>query len=403
MPTYKLIELIDDVISGEWGQDVEDETNGIKVIRTTNFSNTGKLDLDKEVVFRNIDKAKVAKKKLQLGDIIIEKSGGSPDQPVGRVVYFEEDELYLCNNFTSVLRPKKELVVPKFLLYVLFNLHRTRKVLKFQNKTTGIINLKLEQYLNQIDVIIPSLEIQKKIVLTLDQAYALIEKRQSQITALDELTQSLFLEMFGNPIQNSLEWKVQKLEEVVEKDSSISYGIVQTGQEIDGGIPVIRPVDFNDEIDVGKLKKTSVEISNAYSRTILKGNELLITVRANIGSVILATSEMEGINVTRGITPIKFNGKIIDRRYAMYLFKNINMQRYLKELSKGITLIQLNMSDLRKVPIILPPIEMQLDFALKIDLIQKQRKMLKKSLVETDELYNSLLQKAFKGELFQKQ
>lgn len=201
MTSYKLKGLIQEVISGEWGEEVSDDSAGIKVIRTTNFSNIGKLNLDKEIVLRKIESDKIAKKHLVVGDTIIEKSGGSPDQPVGRVVFFEEDGMYLCNNFTSVLRPNKDLVEPKYLMYLLFNLYRQRKVLKFQNKTTGIINLKLDQYLNKTKVDIPSKEIQLKVVNALDKAFHLIEKRQSQIEALDELIQSVFLEMFGDPNQ----------------------------------------------------------------------------------------------------------------------------------------------------------------------------------------------------------
>ena len=157
-------------------------------------------------------KKKVDKKKLLYGDTIIEKSGGSPEQPVGRVIFFgEKDETYLCNNFTSVLRPNLDIVHPKFLLYLLFNLHRQKRVLKFQNKTTGIINLKLEQYLTQTKVVIPNLESQGKIVLLLDQAFELIQKRQSQITALDELAQSVFLEMFGDPVFNPNNYMNSKL------------------------------------------------------------------------------------------------------------------------------------------------------------------------------------------------
>ena len=68
-------------LSGEWG-DGEGETN---ILRTTNFRNDGKIDLT-EVVKRNIDKKKIIQKQLLYGDTIIEKSGGSPNQPVGRVV-----------------------------------------------------------------------------------------------------------------------------------------------------------------------------------------------------------------------------------------------------------------------------------------------------------------------------
>jgi type I restriction enzyme S subunit len=105
-------------LSGEWG-DGEGETN---ILRTTNFTNDGKLNLD-EVVTRNIELKKISQKQLKYGDTIIEKSGGSPNQPVGRVVYFDQKEgTFLCNNFTSVIRGKSE-IDKRYLFWFLFNNH----------------------------------------------------------------------------------------------------------------------------------------------------------------------------------------------------------------------------------------------------------------------------------------
>jgi len=147
--TYSVIQdLISAKISGEWGIDPVSD-NFVKVLRTTNFSNEGRLNLS-SVVEREIDEVKVQKKKLQYGDIIIEKSGGSPNQPVGRVVFFDIDDgnTYLCNNFTSILRPCDK-VFPRYLFYCLFALHLRKKTLAYQNKTTGIINLQECKYQKQ--------------------------------------------------------------------------------------------------------------------------------------------------------------------------------------------------------------------------------------------------------------
>ena len=109
-------------ISGEWGKELEEGKKGTKVIRTTNFTNLGKLDFN-NMAERNIDLKKYKNKILKTGDIIIEKSGGSPTQPVGRTVIFEldSDEEYVCNNFTSILRPKN-IIYPKYSLYLLKDL-----------------------------------------------------------------------------------------------------------------------------------------------------------------------------------------------------------------------------------------------------------------------------------------
>lgn len=143
--TKPLTDFIDVSFPGEWGQEDKDGS-GVKVIRTTNFTNNGKLDLS-DVVTRDIDYAKVEKKKLSKGDIILERSGGTNDNPVGRVVYFEEDGVYLFNNFTQLLRCK-EGVNSLFLFYSLFNYYQMNKneIRSMGNKTTGIQNLKMDRY-----------------------------------------------------------------------------------------------------------------------------------------------------------------------------------------------------------------------------------------------------------------
>ena len=158
--TKPLTDFIDVSFPGEWGQEDKDGS-GVKVIRTTNFTNNGKLDLS-DVVTRDIDYAKVEKKKLSKGDIILERSGGTNDNPVGRVVYFEEDGVYLFNNFTQLLRCK-EGVNSLFLFYSLFNYYQMNKnvIRSMGNKTTGIQNLKMDRYW-QIPIADVSIERQKE-------------------------------------------------------------------------------------------------------------------------------------------------------------------------------------------------------------------------------------------------
>lgn len=136
---------IKDSFPGDWGKEDLDGT-GVKVIRTTNFTNFGKLNLS-EVVTRSIEERKIQKKQILKYDTILERSGGTADNPVGRVVLFEEDEQYLCNNFTQVLRFKD--IDPRFAFYALFYFYQMNKtsVRSMGSKTTGIQNLNMSKYL----------------------------------------------------------------------------------------------------------------------------------------------------------------------------------------------------------------------------------------------------------------
>ena len=138
-------EYLDDSYPGEWGSEDKDG-NGVKVIRTTNFTNTGKLNLE-DVVTRNIEERKVTRKQIRKFDTILERSGGTTDNPVGRVVLFEDEGLFLCNNFTQVLRFKD--IDPRYAFYALYFFYQTNKtaIRSMGSKTTGIQNLNMSKYL----------------------------------------------------------------------------------------------------------------------------------------------------------------------------------------------------------------------------------------------------------------
>ena len=169
--------------------------------------------------------------------------------------------------------------------------------------------------------------------------------------------------MFGDPIDNPMSWQKQQLQMLTTKDCSISYGIVKTGDDTPGGVPVFRPVDIVGKMPtVSELKRTTVEISNQYKRTLLTGRELLITVRANIADTCIIGEEFTGCNVGRGIVPLRVDESIIRLEFLKSLIDFDSMNEHIKSKAKGTTLIQLNMEDLRIIEFIIPPIAKQDEF-----------------------------------------
>lgn len=217
--TVTLGEIIEKPISGEWGE----EGNRVKVLRSTNFTNGGYLDLS-DVVTRDISEKKIQQKKLFPGDIIIEKSGGSPNQPVGRVVYFNVPEGdYLYSNFTSVIRPKSG-VYPRFLFWFLFSNHLNKQTLNYQNKTTGIINLQLQRYVEETKLPLPPLPEQRRIAALLDRADALRQKDRQLLAHYDKLAQSLFMDLFGDGNTESKVWQETTINELSDGKGSMRTG-----------------------------------------------------------------------------------------------------------------------------------------------------------------------------------
>ena len=179
---------IKDSFPGDWGKEDLDGT-GVKVIRTTNFTNFGKLNLS-EVVTRSIEEHKIQKKQILKYDTILERSGGTADNPVGRVVLFEEDEQYLCNNFTQVLRFKD--IDPRFAFYALFYFYQMNKtsIRSMGSKTTGIQNLNMSKYL-EIGIPNADEDEQKQFVSIAEQADKSKFELRKSTEAIDRVIKSL--------------------------------------------------------------------------------------------------------------------------------------------------------------------------------------------------------------------
>ena len=193
----KLIDITGKALSGEWGTD--DEAGiGIPVLRTTNFTNEGVINYT-DVVTRIITKKNIEEKYLRSGDIIIEKSGGSDKQPVGRVIYFDGPEnTYLFNNFTGLLRVKEQTEwFSKYVFYSLYGNYQIGGTRPFENKTTGLHNLKIDDYISRYEV--PEISYPKQVEISshLDKLYSIIKMRKKELQLLDDLIKARFVELFG--------------------------------------------------------------------------------------------------------------------------------------------------------------------------------------------------------------
>ncbi|MCL2075213.1 MAG: restriction endonuclease subunit S [Betaproteobacteria bacterium] len=182
MRVVKLRDLLQSWDAGAWGEPATD-ADGVSVLRSTNFREGGRLSFENEAVLA-IDDMTLAKKKLAVGDILLERSGGGPLQPVGRVAGFwggDVHDKFICGNFISRLVPKQELVDSHYLLYVLLNLHVSGQTEKFQTATTGIRNLQMKQYLDNELVVPLELEEQRQIAARLKAQLTEVETARQAV------------------------------------------------------------------------------------------------------------------------------------------------------------------------------------------------------------------------------
>ena len=319
---------------------------------------------------------------IRKGDLVICEGGD-----IGRAAIWDNEQPIYYQNALHRVRFVKG-IDARFILYYFMYLKQTGILDGRYGKGVTIKHL-VKSTLVSIPVPVPPIVEQQRIVSELDLLTGIIDKKNAQLRDLDALAQSIYYEMFGDSSRPSLKWEKKLLEDMVTASCSISYGIVQPGDGEQEGVPVVRPVDMIRIFTTNRnLKKTTKEISDAYKRTILRGNELLLCVRGTTGIVSMADENLAGCNVSRGITPLEFSNEI-SRWFMYYQFKTDSVQHTISRLTHGIALKGINMSDVRKLELVCPPFDEQLKFEKAVKSIHEERLKIEASLRDSLELYNS--------------
>ena len=229
------------------------------------------------------------------------------------------------------------------------------------------------------------------IALVLDKIVSLISLRKQQLAKLDELVKARFGEMFGHS-----SYPYRNLTDLIVEGMGISYGIVQPGEDGTGNMGVLRPVDLVDgDISENSIKYIDRKIGEGFRRTELTGNELLITVRGTTGITALTDGRFAGMNVTRGIAVIRFDETKVNPVYLNEYFKTDESQNYIQEHTRGATLQQINLSDLRIQKILVPPMKTQDIFSGVVLRVKKSKLTIQQSLDKLEVLRKSLMQEYF--------
>lgn len=252
---------------------------------------------------------------------------------------------------------------------------------------------------------IPPLPEQRRIVGILDEAFeglatakANAEKNLRNARALfASYRQSVFS-------QRGQGWAEKRLEEVVDATCTLSYGIVQPGRELPSGLPIVRPTDLTTKvIRLDGLKRIDAKLAGGYGRTEMQGGEILLCVRGSTGTVSIASPELAGANVTRGIVPIRFDETLLTPCFGYYLMSSSEIQEQIRKKTYGAALMQINIRDLRKITLSFPPLKEQKRIANKLDSLSTDTERLaalyEGKLAALEALKKSLLKHAFTGQL----
>jgi type I restriction enzyme S subunit len=198
-------------------------------------------------------------------------------------------------------------------------------------------------------------------------------------------------------------WIVEELKFLCQPGRSITYGILKPGPDVLGGVPYIRVADFpNDRLKLQGIRRTSTQIADLYRRSALRGGDVLLSIRGTVGRVCRVPAQLDGANITQDTARISIHSEVSSDYIEAYL-RCPSAQKRLEAAMKGVAVRGVNIGDVRVLQVALPPRLEQDEIVRRVDALLKiadaMEHRLVKAIASSDKLTQSILAKAFGGEL----
>jgi type I restriction enzyme, S subunit len=337
--------------------------------------------------------------KVDRGDVLYSMIGS-----IGNYAMIKEEPHFAIKN-VALFKFNNDILDRMFFLHLINSSIINRQIEEKQRGgTQKFVSLKI---LRNLQIPLPPLPVQQKIATILDTADALKQKDKALIAKYDELTQSLFLDMFGDPVANTRGWKVKTLKEIT---TNILSGTTPKGGKkvyVEEGITFFRSqnvwrkkillddVAYIDDETHLKMKKSSLH----YKDILMTKTGRINTENSSLGRAALFLGPNNSANINGHVYLIRLQTEMV-HEFILYILTTNEYREHIRRVCVGgIDKRQINKEHLEEFPIISPPINLQKQFAKCFKVIEQQKQQAQASLKKSEDLFNCLLQKAFKGEL----
>jgi type I restriction enzyme S subunit len=375
----------------------------VGVIRNTNFTKNGTLD-DSDIVYLDVEVKKFEKRRLQFGDVILEKSGGGPKQPVGRVVLFDKSEGdFSFSNFTAALRVLDPASLDFRYLHKLLHWKYLSGITEgMQSHSTGIRNLDGDAY-KAIEISFPSLSEQQRIVCILDDALDGIATAKANAEKNLQNARSLFETILEDVFRDA--WESCNVVTLSELATDITDGDHMPPPKSSTGVPFItigniikdtRRIDFTDTFMVPHEYFQGLKMNKKPQK-----GDLLYTVTGSYGIPVIVDDTV-AFCFQRHIGLIRPRPNT-NSSWLYYLLLSPQVFKQACEGATGTAQKTVSLKVLRNFKVPKVSLQQQLSAATKLDSLaietQRLESIYRQKLTALDELKKSLLHRAFNGEL----
>lgn len=396
-PVVPLGELVTETQYGTAAK-ANEEGTGVPVLRMGNITYRGAVDLA-ELKHVELTRADFERYSVRRGDLLFNRTNSR--DLVGKMGVWDRDEQYAFAGYLVRLRLRRDLAEPAFVAGW-FNTPEMKALLRAKAKpSVNMANISASEIL-RFPIVRPPLAEQGRIAELLGCAEALRVKRRATLTLLDGLATSIFLELFGDAAAKSARWPMTKLSDLGEVQGGLQVTRARSG--LPREVPYLRVANvYRDEVRLEEIKTIRTTASE-LTRTLLQPADLLVVEGHGNPHEIGRCAIWDG-----SISPCVHQNHLIrvrlqrDRILPDYACRHLNSasgRQHLLRAGKTTTgLNTISVSEVREVPIPLPPLALQQEFARRIAAVDRLKAAQRASLAEMDALFASLQHRAFRGEL----
>ena len=390
--------------SGVWGE--PDPDNGMSILRSTNFRNDGTFDLS-DLALRAIPAEKRKVKVLTPGDIVLERSGGGPKQPVGRVCFFEGDKReHSFGNFCQRLRARSGTCDARFLFWHLYFFHLSGQTQLYQRQTTGIRNLEYKPYLAH-ELALPPLAEQKRIAAILKEQLVAVDKAraaaQARLEAVRALPAAFLRQVFpqpGAPLPKGWRWvQLDEIGPLTDGDWILNSDYAPAG------VRLLQVGDVGIGQFVGKSSRfVTTERAKELKCTFLEVEDILISRMPDPIGRACQLPQLGYVCITAVDVSIwRPDPNKADRKYLVYYLSSPMWFEHAKASASGATRPRISRRNLESLQLPMPHLPEQSRIAgllqERLGAVDKARTAAEEELATVNTLPAALLRRAFSGEL----
>jgi type I restriction enzyme S subunit len=394
MGQTRIKDITEFVLDGTHGSPVRTEV-GVPVLSALNVKG-GRLEFETDRYTSATEYANFRKRlPLAVGDVLLTIVG-----TIGRAAVIDETRPLVFQRSVAVLRPKQDVLWPRFLYHVSQSNSFQAQLSRSSNQSSqaGIYLGRLKELL----IPLPPLLEQRRIADILDKADALRAKRRAALAQLDTLIQSIFLEMFGDPATNPKGWRMTGLGAALR---NVTNGMTRRRNESEQGESIVlRLRDIREGwIDFSDVNRITLTQDEARKYEVNTGDLLFIRVNGNpdyVGRCAIFDGHTEKVYFNDHVMRVRVGQSTLDGIFLAFLLNGPHGKNEIakhRKTSAGQHTI--NQDGLSRISVPLPPLSLQRSFAGRVAAVEKLKASHRTSLVELDALFASLQHRAFRGDL----